>query len=118
MKDVEQLLFKEFRNKAILVSPNSMHKHFEIQGLDYDDRKIRVTEIVDEMLKTNPLLHEKFQSLVRQHDIGDAGAHLKKFLAEKHKEHQEEIIRQRFKRKLDLSQFVFRPEKKSKYFQK
>jgi hypothetical protein len=45
LKDIEQLLFKAFRSKAILVSPNSMHAHFGLPSGDYDLRKDLVTSI-------------------------------------------------------------------------
>lgn len=117
MKHVEQLLFKEFREKAVLMSPNSMHAYFGIQDLEYDERKVKVTEIADEMLKTNPMLHLKFQGLTRKHDVGDSAAHLKKFIEDKARELAEERRGMAIKWKLNLDQYIYQPVKKCKYFQ-
>ena len=65
--NVQDLLFTKFRDKVLLVSPNSVHKYF---GLDsnYDTRKIESETIATEYLgnKGNYLLNH------RKHDISDA----------------------------------------------
>lgn len=116
LTNLEQLLFKAFRHKAILVSPNSMHSYFGIRDLDYDERKVAVTKLAEETYKTNPELHEEFKELIRQHDLGDAAAHLKKFAEEKAEEYKREQLAQELRKKHDLQRYMYRPLKKSKYF--
>lgn len=64
---VEQLLFGYFRSKSQLISPNSMHKHFGINNLDYDQRKEKTVKIAEPYL-------ENFQGWDRnrKHDLADA----------------------------------------------
>ena len=56
LTDVEQLIFKKYRDKSILVNPNSMHKYFNMGSKlkkdgkdsnisDYEARKIKSIEI-------------------------------------------------------------------------
>jgi hypothetical protein len=68
--DVEQLLYLTFRNKAELVSPNSMHKFFNISGYTYEGRKIMTVQIADQLLP--PDRFPEYHALERQHDVADA----------------------------------------------
>jgi len=67
---IEQLIFYIYRDKTWLISPKSVHCHFNFQGLNYDQRKV-ASEII-----TRPLLSEQLNecltSLERAHDICDA----------------------------------------------
>lgn len=93
--------------------------------MDYDERKVFVTALADEMLKTDPELYKQFQALDRQHDIGkrilvlltnvgDAIGHLRKFIEEKAAEVKAEQAQAEMRRNHSL---VRRPLKKSKYFE-
>ena len=68
--DVEQVLFLLFRQKAQLVSPNAMHKFFNISRYSYESRKVKTVMLADQYLpvKDFPLYH----NLARKHDIADA----------------------------------------------
>lgn len=63
---IEQLLYSRFRDTAMLVSPNAMHKHFHISHLNYDQRKEETVKIAKEFIEP---LHLKYD---RMHDISDA----------------------------------------------
>ena len=65
---VEVLLHYIFRHKAILISPVSMHKHFGMGHLDYEQRKERTELIASKYLKNV----EYYDRLERKHDIADA----------------------------------------------
>jgi len=68
MKEIETLVMYIYRAKTMLISPNAMHKHFGISSLDYEDRKIKTTDIAREHVQ-----HLKgFSNIERQHDIADA----------------------------------------------
>lgn len=68
MTGLEAVIVYQYWQKTRLVSPVSMHKHFDIKHLDYENRKIAVVEIA-----TPHLQHmEAFTNQVRQHDIADA----------------------------------------------
>ena len=76
---VEQLIFSKYRDKCELVSPNSMHKHFNIGHMDYDRRKIAVTNISthyillsDVFYTENQKVLSEYNSFERKHDIADA----------------------------------------------
>ena len=62
---IEALLFSEYRKKATLISPNSLHKHFCIGSLDYEQRKVQTERIAEDYLRD-------FNLPLRKHDIADA----------------------------------------------
>ncbi len=67
---VEQLLVNHYRDKMILISPNSLHKHFGIGGKysSYEWRKQCTIRISGEFLCND----NNYQDAPRQHDIADA----------------------------------------------
>lgn len=67
---IEQLIFLLCREKSILISPNSVHKHFYMNNLDYDQRKIRSNEIA--RAKLSLVQQEKLDMYDRSHDISDS----------------------------------------------
>lgn len=74
---VEQLLYNAYRHKAILISPNKMHRWLQIQHLPYDLRKEQTVQYVESKLGHNDeqwiqtclQLEENKQ---RKHDVADA----------------------------------------------
>jgi hypothetical protein len=83
MQNVEALLFKEYRDKAILMSPTAMHHYFHISHLDYEGRKEATTKIALEMLEKSPDQKAKFLKWIaagqRVHDIADALAYVEMY---------------------------------------
>lgn len=67
-KDIEALIMSKFRSKVKLVSPNKMHKHFHMNTMDYEERKVKVVEIATPMVAHIPT----WISEVRKHDMADA----------------------------------------------
>jgi hypothetical protein len=65
--NVQDLLFTRFRDKVLLISPNSVHKYFEL-GSDYNTRKIYSEKIAEEYL----IDFKSFTTNFRKHDISDA----------------------------------------------
>jgi hypothetical protein len=65
--NVQDLLFQRFRDKVLLISPNSLHKHFKLSK-DYSIRKEESENLCSEYL-SNELNYTKEQ---RKHDISDA----------------------------------------------
>ena len=68
LTQIETLLLYLYRNKTELISPNSMHKHFGINYLEYESRKVRTIQISESFLEN----FEEYQELSRKHDIADA----------------------------------------------
>jgi len=64
-QNIEILLHYMFRDKVSLISPVSMHTHFGIRHLDYDQRKERTVSIAEKYID-GEIPYE------RKHDIGDA----------------------------------------------
>jgi hypothetical protein len=56
-----------FRDKVTLVNPVSMHSHFGIGHLNYEQRKERTTSIAEKYLPEGEVIPYE-----RKHDIGDA----------------------------------------------
>ena len=65
--NVQDLLFKQFRDKVLLISPNSMHKYFKLSS-NYDERKIESVKLSLDYLEN----FENFNKQIRRHDISDA----------------------------------------------
>ena len=67
-KDIEALIMNKYRSKVKLISPNKLHKHFNMRNLDYEERKKRVVEIA------TPWIGEiyTFDIEERKHDMADA----------------------------------------------
>jgi hypothetical protein len=63
--NIEILLHYMFKDKVILVSPVSMHAHFGMRNLNYDERKERTISIANKYLNED-IPYE------RKHDIADA----------------------------------------------
>jgi len=63
--NVEVLIHYMYKDRVILISPNSIHSHFGIRHLTYDERKVRLTNIATRHL-TQEIPYE------RKHDIADA----------------------------------------------
>ena len=63
--NIEILLHYMFKSKVFLVHPTSMHTHFGIRHLDYEERKERTTSIAERHLN----LEIPYE---RKHDIADA----------------------------------------------
>ena len=70
-KCAEQLIFSEFRNNAVLIAPNSLHKHYHTAAMCYNTRKAAMVKIAqnkfsqfEKVVNWNPLC--------RLHDMADA----------------------------------------------
>ena len=63
--NIEILLNYMFKDKVILISPVSMHMHFGMRHLDYEERKERTVLIAEKYL-ADEIPYE------RKHDIADA----------------------------------------------
>ena len=65
--NVQDLLFKQFRHKVILISPNTIHSYFGMSS-EYDTRKQQSEAI------SKSFLHDQtnFKKHIRKHDISDA----------------------------------------------
>lgn len=68
--DVEQIIFGKYREKTILISPNSMHAYYCLSK-NYDQRKIETVEIASRNI-TDVNLLKKFLAYERNHDIADS----------------------------------------------
>ena len=93
---IEQLIFSKFREKAILISPNSMHSYFNIGNYEYEQRKV-YTEKIARMNITNPEILAKIGVFERFHDIADSICIMLFWINKKHKELQQEKRQQLIK---------------------
>lgn len=86
---IEQLIFSKFRDKTILISPNSMHAFFNFgKEIDYEKRKYYTEQIAERCLKKNKsrnYLLIEFHNLYRKHDVGDSICMIIFWLSKKHK---------------------------------
>lgn len=68
MLHVEALLYDRLQERAELVSPQVLHRHFGLKQGAYDERKTMVDDIAGPYLAHLP----GYQQLERKHDVGDA----------------------------------------------
>jgi hypothetical protein len=68
LTQIETLLLYVYRSKTVLVSPNSMHSHFNIGHLEYERRKEQTVRIASPYLDE----FENYLKMERKHDISDA----------------------------------------------
>uniref|UniRef100_A0A6C0B060 Holliday junction resolvase RuvC n=1 Tax=viral metagenome TaxID=1070528 RepID=A0A6C0B060_9ZZZZ len=64
---VQDLLFKQFREKVLLINPGSIHKYFGLPSV-YSERKEESEKIAEAFLSN----FSKFTTNNRKHDISDA----------------------------------------------
>jgi hypothetical protein len=69
---VEQIIFAAYRDKAILISPNSVHKHFNMSKYDYEGRKNVSERIALYYLDKFYDFKEQYYFYNRRHDISDS----------------------------------------------
>jgi hypothetical protein len=93
---IEQLILSRWRDKTILISPNSMHKYFNIGYYDYEKRK-EYTEKIAKMNISDPSLLEQLECYDRSHDIADSVCIMLYWINKKQNEYKEEKKRQRIK---------------------
>ena len=65
--NIQDLLFKQFREKVLLISPGSIHKYFGMSNV-YEERKEESEKIAESYLSN----FSKFTTNNRKHDISDA----------------------------------------------
>ena len=69
------MIFGQFRDKSILISPNQMHIHYGINIFDYEQRKVKTTIIAKHYLELHANsgdLIKKFDNYERKHDVADS----------------------------------------------
>jgi hypothetical protein len=73
---IEQLFVYNFRDKIILISPNSLHAFYgwRKDDLDYEQRKVKSIEVALQLIEKSPrdYLIQEFNNLRRKHDVSDA----------------------------------------------
>lgn len=107
---VEQLLFGHFRHKAKLVSPNAMHKFFNIQDYDYVGRKKQTEKITQPYLKSCTKSYN--WNTDRVHDMADALCLVIYSLSVEKKEHDSKQQLETFEKKLKERSNLFVDESK------
>lgn len=106
---IQELIFYTFRNKAILISPSSMHAHFSIGWLDYEKRKKATIDLASSFLN----FHEEFVFNEKKDDLADAWCYIKFWSDVKAKEYHIEKIKEEWLKNQSfesLDQFRYTPE--------
>lgn len=106
---VEQIIFFYFREKAILISPTSVHAYFGINCFDYERRKVESEKIAVKHLQPNLL--EQLYFYERQHDITDSVL-FTLFWCSKQREllEKERLLERQRKAKIKVEGKVFTPK--------
>jgi hypothetical protein len=69
---IEQIIYYKWRDKCVLLSPRSMHKHFKIGSYDYESRKEKTMSIATSLYKWNQRAIDRYEQFERKHDISDS----------------------------------------------
>lgn len=93
---IQELIVIQYRNKIKMISPNSMHKYFDITHYDYERRKQFVTQYAENALKMFP----DFKKNTRKHDVSDAYCMIIFYL---HTENRTKATTQRIQEKTKLN---------------
>ena len=110
---IEQLLFGHFRSKAKLVSPNAMHRFFNIQQYDYEGRKQQTIKIARPLIESHLSFNATSSSpsynwnMDRVHDMADALCLVIYALHIDQKEHEKTKQIQIFEEKLKSKPILF-----------
>lgn len=126
---IQELIVFQYRDKVKMISPNSVHKYFDITHYNYERRKEFVTQYAENALKMFP----DFKDSKRKHDVSDAYCMIIFWLHTAHRpygtadtENRTKATTQRIqeKTKLDLERFNYIPKDapkgrrvKSRFFQ-
>ena len=114
---IQELFVFQYRNKIKMISPNSMHKYFDITHYDYERRKQFVTQYAENALKMFP----DFKKNTRKHDVSDAYCMIIFWLhtdsrrnLRLHTENRTKAITLQEKTKLNLERFNYTPKEAPK----
>jgi hypothetical protein len=99
LTNVEALFVYTYRDKIELISPNSMHKHFQINFLEYEKRKEKTIEFSESFLEN----FKEYQELSRKHDIADAVC----MIIFKFAKHKEKYRLSKVDRSVSFENFLF-----------
>lgn len=101
---VEQLIFSRYRDKAVLISPNSMHKYFNIRILDYDQRKVAVEKICEKYIDDKYGVKEDYFKYERKHDMADSVCIMLYWINKKRKQ----LEKEKNKNRIMQQQLIYR----------
>lgn len=93
--DVQEIILYEYENKSELVSPNSMHKFYNINDLEYEKRKERTVKLTQRFLKD----FKSFQNNERKHDMADALCIIRFWLYNKSETYRLQKMQEEWKKK-------------------
>lgn len=96
LSGIEQIIFYEWRDKAVLIYPRSVQKYLCIGHLEYDQRKIASERIAKKLLPPN--LQEQLTFYNRKHDIADSILFTKYWCNTRKKRQEIRKLRKRQKR--------------------
>lgn len=65
---VQELIVFQYRDKIKMISPTSVHKHFNITGSSYELRKKFTINYANRYLEE----FQTYKNMTRKHDVGDA----------------------------------------------
>jgi hypothetical protein len=104
---VEQLLFFQYRSKAILIHPRSVHAFFRWTDEDYERRKLQSVKVFQRALEKSPRnwLIQEFYDLERQHDVSDAYIQLVYYVHVTQEEYNRQLRRKRCATSTDIAWF-------------
>lgn len=76
---IQEIIRYQYGHKVVVISPRSMHKHYNMGELSYDDRKKFTVDYSKKYLSQFPQFHR----LLRKHDMADSFMLLMYFLVKR-----------------------------------
>lgn len=86
---IEQIIYYRWREKCSLVSPNAMHKYFNIHIYEYEKRKEKTIAIADKLGVWSLEAIANYKKFERKHDMSDSICLMAFWLSNKRKEYVE-----------------------------
>lgn len=108
---IQSLIHFQYRQKSILVSPNSMHAFYGISHLDYERRKKATIQLAQHSLMD----HKEFVFNEKKDDIADAWCYINQWSRTKNKEYEDQKMKEEWRQKNkkfieDINVFRYTPE--------
>lgn len=106
---IQEIIFYTYRHKSILMSPTSMHSHFNIGWLNYEQRKKATINLARNFLNS----HSDFILNEKKDDLADAFCYIKFWSDIKVREYENNKIKEQWLKNQpfeSLDQFRYTPD--------
>tara|TARA_Y100000590_G_scaffold344295_1_gene393662 strand:- start:637 stop:1281 length:645 start_codon:yes stop_codon:yes gene_type:complete len=114
IQSVQELIYHSYRDKALLISPQAVHKHLLMKNLNYEERKEKSVNIAWAYLNNQ----SDFNDNDRKHDMADALCQSIYYLDQQRTKYDHQKKREEIKQNLstcgiDWEKFIYRGSRRA-----